>query len=336
MADGTDAFKWTVAPGHPTSTNKNKLEGRCVFDRLSLYLRRGLAALGLAATASCATAEQPAPAPAALAAPKPALWQVSDADTTIFLFGTIHLLPRDSKWRTPALDAAIGRSSDLVVETIIDDKKPQELAGVIATLGFRNDLPPLAERVDPAKRPALEAAIAKTGLPRMAFDRMETWAAAFTLLGIQFRSIGLEGAEGVETVLKGEFTQAGKAIGQLETNREQLGFFDGLPEPAQRALLEGSIEGSGDMKAHFQGMLDAWLRGDVNAIGKTFNEDLSASPDLMEALIRRRNANWSQWIERRMAQPGTVLLAVGAGHLAGKGSVQEYLQRKGMKVRRIQ
>ena len=304
-------------------------------DPLSRFLSRCLGALGLATAASCATTSLP-PQPVATAAPQPALWQVSDQDTTIYLFGTIHLLPKDSKWRTPTLDQAIGRSNDLVVETIIDQSKPQELAGVMASLGFRNDLPPIVERVDPAKRVALEAAIAKTGLPRMAFDKMETLAAAFTLLGIQFRSIGLEGAEGVETVLKGEFTQAGKSIGQLETNREQLSFFDGLPEPAQRSLLEGSIDGSGDMKMHFQGMLNAWLRGDVNAIGKTFNEDLSASPDLMDALIRRRNANWSQWIEQRMAQPGTVLLAVGAGHLAGKGSVQEYLQRKGMKVRRIQ
>lgn len=303
-------------------------------ERLARFLKRCLGALGMATAASCAATSVPPPT-AAAGAPRPALWQVSDSDTTIYLFGTIHLLPKDSQWRTAALNDAIGRSNDLVVETIIDDKKPQELAGVIASLGFRNDLPPILDRIDPAKRPQLEAAIAKTGLPRAAFDRMETWAAAFTLLGIQFRSIGLEGAEGVETVLKGEFAQAGKAIGQLETNREQLSFFDGLPEPAQRALLEGSIEGSGDMRQHFQGMLGAWLRGDVNAIGKTFNEDLSASPDLMEALIRRRNANWSNWIERRMAQPGTVLLAVGAGHLAGKDSLLVQLAERGIRSQRV-
>jgi uncharacterized protein YbaP (TraB family) len=307
-----------------------------VVDRFNKFLRRCLAALGLATAASCTTAAPSAPVSVASAAPRPALWQVSDQDTTIYLFGTIHLLPKNSQWRGPALDSAIGNSETLVVETIIDEKNPVELAGAMASLGFRNDLPPIATRIDPGKRPLLEAAIAKTGIPRAAFDRMETWAAAFSLIGLQFKSIGLEGGEGVEAVLRAAFQGAGKPVGQLETNREQLGFFDTLPESAQKALLEGAIETPGDIRQHFQGMLSAWLRGDVETIARTFNQDLSASPELMEALIRRRNANWSKWIEGRMAQPGTVMVAVGAGHLAGRGSVQDYLRGRGMKIQRIQ
>ena len=300
---------------------------------LSRFLKRCLGGIGLAAAASCATT---APAPSPAANPRPALWQVSDADTTIYLFGTIHLLPKDSRWQTPALESAIGRSQGLFLETIIDEAKPTELAQVMASLGFAANLPPITERVAPEKRPLLEAAIAKSGVPRAAFDRMETWAAAFTLLGIQFRSIGLEGGEGVETILKTAFRGVGKPVGQLETNREQLSFFDTLPESAQRTLLEGSIDSPGDMREHFQGMLDAWLRGDVASIAKTFNEDLAGSPELMDALIRRRNENWTNWITQRMQQPGTIMVAVGAGHLAGNGSVQQYLQRRGLKVKRVQ
>ena len=51
--------------------------------------------------------------------------------------------------------------------------------------------------------------MAKSGLPRPAFDRMETWAAAFALLGGQFKDLGLSGEAGVETVLRGAFTKAG-------------------------------------------------------------------------------------------------------------------------------
>jgi uncharacterized protein YbaP (TraB family) len=90
------------------------------------------------------------------------------------------------------------------------------------------------------------------------------------------------------------------------------------------------------MNKQFGGMLAAWARGDVNEIGRSFNRDLAASPELKDALIKRRNANWSQWIERRMAQPGTLLVAVGAGHLAGSDSLVELLRREGLKVRRIQ
>lgn len=281
----------------------------------------------------CATAS---PSNAAVAAPKPALWQVSDSDTTVYLFGTIHLLPKDSNWRTPTLEQAIQQSQGLYVETIVDEANPAELAAEMGRLGLSAGLPPLAERVPPEKRAALQAAIAKSGVPRAFYDRMETWAAAFTLLGMQFKAIGLEGGEGVEAVLRRTFTAAGKPVGQLETNGEQLGFFDALPETAQRALLEGAIEAPAAMRAQFSDMLGAWLRGDVETIARTFNEDLSGSPELMDALLKRRNANWSRWIERRMAAPGTVLVAVGAGHLAGDSSVQQLLKSRGITVRRIQ
>lgn len=298
---------------------------------LMKYLRRGLAALGIAALTSGATLAEPASAKG-----RPALWQVSDKDTTVYLFGTIHLLPKDYAWRTPAFDKAVAGSQSLVIETIVDPANPQALAAEMARLGIRSGLPPLASRVPLARRAMLETAITKTGVPRAAFDRMETWAAAFVLLGTQFQDLGLSGDAGVETVLRGAFTQAGKPVGQLETNAEQLGLFDTLPESAQLSLLEGAIEAPGEMRGEFQNMLGAWGRGDVAQIGATFNEDLAGSPALREALLSRRNVNWTRWIQRRMASPGSVLVAVGAGHLAGADSVISMLKRDGYRVRRVQ
>jgi len=298
---------------------------------LMRILRRGLAMLGIVALASCATTP-----PAASATGRPALWQVSDRDTTIYLFGTIHLLPKDYPWRTPTFNKALAGSQTLVVETIVDNARPQALAGELARLGFRAGLPPLASRVAPEKRDLLETAIAKTGIPRTAYDRMETWAAAFMLLGTQFKDLGLTGEAGVEAILRNAFIQSGKPVDQLETNSEQLSLFDTLPESAQRALLEGAIDSPAEMRTQFNDMLAAWVRGDVAKIGATFNEDLSGSPELREALLRRRNVNWARWIERRMATPGSVFVAVGAGHLAGADSVVAMLQKDGYRVRRIQ
>ena len=298
------------------------------------WFKRGLAALGIAASAAaCTTAAETAPQ---TAGPRPALWQVADKDTTIYLFGTIHLLPANYQWRTPKLDAAVNRSNGLVVETLIDTKNPAELLGVLMRLGISPNLPPLMSRVPPEKQAALQTAVAASGVPMAALDRMETWAAAFTLIGTQFRSLGLQGDEGVETLLKQAFTAAGKPVGQLETNAEQLGFFDSLPEDAQRTLLVASLDQPEQVRQQFNDMLAAWARGDVNAIARTFNDDMIGSSALSEALLKRRNANWAGWIERRMAQPGAVLVAVGAGHLAGDSSVQAMLQKRGLKVTRIQ
>jgi uncharacterized protein YbaP (TraB family) len=83
-------------------------------------------------------------------------------------------------------------------------------------------------------------------------------------------------------------------------------------------------------------MLSAWVHGDVNAIARSFNRDLAASPELRQALLKTRNANWKTWIEQRMSRPGAVMVAVGAGHLAGRDSVIDLLQRDGYRVRRLQ
>ena len=275
----------------------------------------------------------------ALGAPfvaRPALWAVSDADTTVYLFGTIHLLPENYQWRTPRIDQAVGSSQQLVVETIVDDKNPMKLFQTLMSIGVSQGLPPLAARVPAAKRAALGAAVRKSGVPPQVLDRMETWAAAFILLGNQFRDMGLKGDEGVEIVLRNAFNGQGKPIGELESNLQQLSFFDRLPEAAQRQLLEGAIDESTETKHEFDAMLSAWVRGDVKAIARSFNHDLSGSPALEQALLKTRNANWSKWIEQRMSQPGAIMVAVGAGHLAGRDSVIDLLKRDGYRVRRLQ
>jgi uncharacterized protein YbaP (TraB family) len=297
---------------------------------LKSLLRRFGAVLGLSLLGSV---------PAQARAPevgRPALWEVSDPDTTIYLFGTIHLLPENFQWRTAKFNDAVAGSQQLILETIVDDKNPAKLMSAMASLGFANGLPPLSQRVPPAKRAALVAAVKKSGFPPQAFDRMKTWAVAFILLGNKFRELGLKGGAGVEQVLRTDFTGAGKPIGELESNIEQLTFFDKLPEPAQRALLEGAIDDNKSMDAEFSSMLRAWSRGDVQGIARTFDRDLSESPALQQSLIRQRNANWRRWIEQRLTEPGAIFIAVGAGHLAGKDSVLEMLKKDGYKVRRLQ
>jgi hypothetical protein len=53
-------------------------------------------------------------------------------------------------------------------------------------------------------------------------------------------------------------------------------------------------------------------------------------------LLTRRNARWAEWIDARLDRPGTVFLAVGAGHLAGRDSVQAMLEKRGIKAKRVQ
>jgi uncharacterized protein YbaP (TraB family) len=297
-----------------------------IWDRI----RNSLAALGLAAMAAGAAA------PAEAKDAKPAMWKVSDRDTSIYLFGTVHLLPPGTHWRTAKFDKAASEAGTLVVETIIDEKNPQPFVAELVRLSVRPGLPPILDRVRPEKRAALQAVIAKSGIPEAALNNLETWAAAFQLLQLQFKELGVSGTDGVELALRTSFSAAGKPVEQLETNAQQLGFFDTLPEAAQRELLEGAIEEPAKAKVQFDAMVAAWMSGDVDAIGRTFNSEFQASPELKQALLLQRNANWSYWLHSRLAQPGTLLVAVGAGHLAGSDSVVEMLKKRGLRVQRIQ
>jgi uncharacterized protein YbaP (TraB family) len=278
-----------------------------------------------------------AKAPAAKAsAAKPAMWKLADKDTTIYLFGTIHLLPKGTEWRTATFNKAASSASDLVVETIIDEANPASAAAEMMKLAVSPNLPPLLDRVPADKRAGLTAAAAKSGVPMAVLDKLETWAAAFILLGVTMKDLGLDPGSGVETSLKTEFAAAKKPIGQLETNAEQFGFFDTLPEPAQRKFLESLLDDPAKGKAQFNEMLSVWSRGDAEAMGETFNRELKDSPDLRENLLRKRNANWNIWLQRRLAQPGTTMVAVGAGHLSGGDSVIAMLRKSGYKVKRVQ
>ena len=288
-----------------------------------------------AAALLAACAATPATASDAAAANGPALWQVADADTKIYLFGTIHLLPEGSHWRTPTLDRSIAQADGLVVEVTLDDD-PTQVTRLLAKLGGSPNLPPLTERVPPDKREALAKMISASGFPPAFLDQLESWAAAFILIQVSFQQMGFKGDLGVETQLSQTYTQAKKPIVALETVEQQLGFFDQLSEEAQRALLVAAIEDPETGRAEFQRMLKAWLAGDVKGIAKTFDSEMALSPELRDVLMRKRNAAWADWIQKRLEEPGTIFIAVGAGHLAGPDSVQHMLEKKGVKPRRLE
>lgn len=288
----------------------------------------GLSALLLAA---CAPAAGPVAPPQA----KPALWKLADADTTIYLFGTIHALPPGYRWRGAALDAAFGRADALVVEAVLD-RDPAKASAMLIGLGRSAGLPPLAERVPAERRETLAALIARSKLPAAFLDGMETWSAALLLVGVTFADLGIGGEDGVERQLEAEFGAAGKPIEGLETPQQQLGYFDALPEEAQREFLTTLLDDPRKAQADFAKMLAAWSRGDEAGIAASFDDEIELSPHLHEVLLTRRNAAWAEWLAKRLEKPGTILVAVGAGHLAGPESVRTMLKAKGLKIERVQ
>ncbi|HEX8623612.1 MAG TPA: TraB/GumN family protein [Allosphingosinicella sp.] len=279
-------------------------------------------------------------APAApQAEPRPALWLLADDDTRIYMFGTIHVLPPGFRWRSAALDKAVGESAELVVETY--EAPGTETSPEATAAGFFAKQPvPLLQRVPKKKRKPLKAAIEASGLPMPMLDRMHSWAAAMTLGIAQMLSeYGVDDpddAPGVEDVLEETFRSAGKPILSVEDGNAVLALMSALPEAVQTQLLLEAIApaagGDEDEAQASVGEAD-WVAGRAEALDLALEKDFP--PALFDVLVRRRNAAWTLWLEERLKKPGTLLFAVGAGHLAGRESVQAMLAKRGLKVKRI-
>jgi len=267
----------------------------------------------------------------------PALWKLADADTAIYLFGTMHILPAGTNWMDPGVKKAIDASQSLTLEAVLD-QDPTLVASVLLRIGHAQGLPPLAERVPANQRPQLEALVKASGIPANYLDGMKTWAAALMLTGAALQQIGVDAAAspGVEPQLTALFRSANKPVDGLESAELQLGYFDKLPESAQRALLAATLDAPAKARDDFQKMLGAWEKGDPAAIEKSFADDPEFTPALRDLLLRQRDRAWAEALAKRLEKPGTVFVAVGAGHLVGPDSVQKMLADKGLKVVRVQ
>ncbi len=301
------------------------------------YLPRAATALALLFVTPAALAQQaPAPAPAAqVKDADPALWVVKDEDTTIYMFGTIHVLPAGLSWFDEAVKKAFDESGEMVTE-IGNMPDPATIQPVILKYGVSTSGPTLTERLPADKRAAFAKAVADSGLPAQAVDRFQPWFAASQLSLVALMKAGYNPASGAESALAEAAKAANKPVSGLESIEMQFGFFNSLSEAAQIQFLTETLAQLGNVAPEFQKMVDEWSEGDAEGLAAIMNEALRSSPELSKMLLADRNARWAEWIDTRLDKPGVVFMAVGAGHLSGPDSVQVMLEKRQIKTSRIE
>ncbi|KPF87144.1 hypothetical protein IP81_19100 [Novosphingobium sp. AAP83] len=300
-----------------------------------MTIRRTLAvafALAVAAFSGIAHAQEPAAAPAPVRQMKPALWKVADEDTTIYLFGTIHVLPKNLVWFEGPVAKALDASDELVTE--IPDVSEAEQQKVVDAVGM---LPggTLRSLMGKTDRAAYEALLKRLKIPHDAFDQYEPWLAGITLGIMPYAIAGYAEEDGAESILRKAALAKGKKEGALETIGFQLGLFDGLSREAQLRFLNEAVRDFDKSIPSIDAMVKHWGAGEPEALANLLNSEMD-DPALAEALLFQRNRDWAVWIAARMRQPGRIFIAVGAGHLAGERSVQHVLKIKGIIAERVQ
>lgn len=292
----------------------------------------------LCAPVSMAREPAPAPAVAVAAAPveeiaTPALWKVADKDTTIYLFGTVHALPPNIGWYNGKIAEAFDGSQELVTE--IADIDPTAMQQIVMTKAMLPKGQTLRPTLKPDQRAAFEAALAKYGVPPAAFDGFKTWYAAVALATLPLMKEGLASENGVDQLLAERAKARALKHTGLETAEYQLGLFDGLPADVQQRYLAEVVRTLPEVKQQLENIMAAWKAGDAPRLAELINEG-EDDPAMLEALLVGRNRHWADWIKTRLETPGTVFVAVGAGHLAGTGSVQDQLKARGVATARVQ
>lgn len=266
----------------------------------------------------------------------PAVWAVRSPGTTIYLTGTVHLLPDGTNWRNGPITAAIADADELVTELAPDELA--RAAKVMRLFSYGDGPIQPRERFDIDLRDdyiALEGQELSV-VPGMA--ALDDWALALMLARVNADKAGLRAANGVDAALIETFAAAGKPRLGLETAEDQFGAFDAIPLPEQRIMLNRLMRDIAEGRAddRLRATVGAWSRGDMEALADIIARDAGNAPTAHRLLLTDRNRQWTDWIERRLDQPGTVLVAVGAGHFAGPESLLELLAARGIKAERLQ
>ncbi len=265
---------------------------------------------------------------------EPALWAIKDADSTIYLFGTVHYLRPQTAWRSAKVDAALRASRELILEVPADPADQASLAGAVQTLGL-DPARPLSARMTPADRARLSAAARSLGLDARVLEPMRPWLAALTLSVVPAIKAGYDPQAGVEQALSKLAREQALPISGLETGVQQIRFLADLPEAAQQQFLSSTLDDIDEAVRQIDGLVAAWAAGDLKTLEAEFvGATKTDYPTLYDVLIVRRNRAWAEALKARLAGAGVSFVAVGAGHLVGPDSVQAELEKLGVKVQR--
>lgn len=271
---------------------------------------------------------------AAPAVAEPALWAIKDKDSTIYLFGTIHVLKPDTQWRSAIIDKALNDSGDLTIEVLGADD-PATMQPLVMRYGL-DRATPLSKKLAPADFQRLQVLAQSAGVPPQALELMRPWLASISLAMLPIMKAGYDPRSGVEQVVQAQMKAAGKPANSLETLDQQIRFFADMPTKVEVEMLKSTLDDAEEGTAKIDKMVAAWASGDVKLLETEFVTQMKADyADVYDVLITDRNVAWSRQLKAKLDGSGVSFVAVGAGHLVGPDSVQAQLAKLGVKAERV-
>ena len=274
------------------------------------------------------------PSPAAEPPPSPAVWRVSDADSSVYLFGSMGLSPHGASWRSRAVGRAIDASEILWLEASLDDPAAQAAANEIFNKeGMLPTGAQLSSLLPADAAAAIDATAVAAGFTPAAIEPLKPWS-AFVLFSSKIDADAT--AETVDAAILREARSRGREIRYFETVAESLHRLTGLPQGAQIDILARLIVDFDAQRADARAGFDAWRIGDLAAADAHMNQTLrETSPVAYKTLVTDRVETLAGAIEAVLNAPDTAFISLNASYVVGPGALPETLAARGYKVERI-
>lgn len=274
------------------------------------------------------------PAPIArTAGDGPALWVIRDADSTIYLYGAIHMLKDGTAWGSDKVDAAFDSASNVWFEVTNPDD--QSALGPLFQQYAMSPDKPLSSWLTPQEQATLDTAVRAVGMSPAQIDPARPWFAALMIATGPLTAAGFAPENSVELNLRARALAAGKSIHGLETLDQQVGGLARMSDEGQMIYLRSYLSTYATAADQMQRAVAGWSTGDTTAMDRfAFENGRAISEEVHQIFLAKRNADWADQIEGLLKGSGVSFIAVGAAHLAGDDSLQALLAAKGITVTR--
>lgn len=286
----------------------------------TVYLTRALGLAMMLAAVSPAWAEPPR-------------WVVSDDDSEMILFGTIHLLPDELDWKSGGMIEQLRSAGEVWFEADPGQLQTPELQQLVMQQGMDMERP-LSEKLDPELYERLVEQAGALGLPEQQIAAMQPWLASITLTSVAIMRAGFNPSAGVEMRLHGMLGD--QPVRSLESAEAQIRMLADLNAEQQADMLASTLDQIEEGTERFEALTREWAAGEIAGMEAMLVETLETEyPQLYDVLFTQRNADWVDQLEAELAGSGTDFVAVGVGHLVGENSVIEMLRERGWTVERV-
>lgn len=263
------------------------------------------------------------------------LWRVSGKDLKApsYLFGTIHMICGDDVILSDSLKSAIQHADKVYLELDMDNMF--ELMSVMSKMKMRGDTT-LAQLLTPEEYEKVKNFFnSNKGL--IPFSMLETYKPMLAASTLMQNAVSCSKPMAMEQLVMREAKRAGIGIKGLETMAFQMSIFDSIPYAIQAKQLLNYVEnyGNKDDNKEFEELTKAYRNQDLKMLEKLTEKEDGGIAQFTEIMLYKRNEDWANKLSTLMPD-GSLVIAVGAGHLPGDRGVINLLRKAGYKVEPVE